>query len=365
MTRMKKITAFLLALVTMVTVSGCSFSDTSWSARYGDKTVSAGVYIYYIVQAYQDAFYQVEDMTQDVLKQTVEDQDAAVWIATQAQNGLLDFMATEQEFDRLGLSLDEDTQATVDSLTEQMWAYSGEIYQRAGISKESYREVVANAYKQNEIFTAYYDEGGEFEVSQQELQDYFASDYAKLKYLYINYEDPAEETEEETTEETAETSEEETAEDTEESTLPTKEEALATANEYLEKINQGATMDEVIDEYNTSQGQTVDTTDASRNVNYLQNTADNQELPLIVKAFSMEFDKPEVFSTDGRVYLIARYDPLADPADLETNREGLLQNLKFDEFEEKVDALADSLTYTMNDAAVKRYSVKTIVGKVS
>lgn len=343
---MKKITAFVLALAALFSLSGCSLSDTSWVAKYGDRQISAGVYIYYVVQAYQSAFYQVEDMSKDVLKQTVEDVPAAEWIASEAFDGFTDFVATEQEFDRLGLSLDESTNAGIDSLTAQMWAYYGSIYEKAGISQDSYREIVANAYKQNEIFHAYYGPGGEFEVPEEELQAYFFANYAKLKYLYVEFTEPAEG--------------EELSEDD-----VTKDQALEKVNGYFSQVQAGTSLDEVIDAHNTSLGRTVDTTDEHRNVNYLQTSENTQNLSLIEKAFSMPYDTPEVFTTEGRVYLIARYNVLADSSDLETNRDGLLNNMKYDEFESKIAALQENLSYTLNTDAVNRYSVKKIVKLVA
>lgn len=344
----KKLTAFVLALAALCTMSGCSLSDTSWVAKYDGRQVSAGVYIYYIVQAYQSAFYQVEDMSKDVLKQTVEDVPAEEWIAKEAMDGFADFMATEQEFERLGLSLDESTLSNVDSLMAQMWAYYGAIYEKAGISQDSYREIVANAYKQNEIFHAYYGPGGQFEVPEEELKSYFSANYAKMKYLYVEYKEPAEGEEKD-----------------EDDTSLTQEQAIAQVNGYLDQVKAGTTLDAVIDAYNESQGRTVDTTDERRNVNYLQTSEDNQDMPLIEKAFSMPYDTPEVFTTEGRVYLIARYDVLSDAADLDLNRDGLLSNMKDEEFQSKLAALQDPASYTINQDAVNRYSVKKIVKLVA
>ena len=49
----KKVTAGLLAAATLVSFAGCSGSDTTWTYKLGDYTVTSGMYVGLSLTAYQ------------------------------------------------------------------------------------------------------------------------------------------------------------------------------------------------------------------------------------------------------------------------------------------------------------------------
>ena len=206
-----KIVSLLLAVMMLLTavMSGCSLSK-EWSYKANDKELAIGVYIYALYNAYSRAQSFAEklddyDSTKDTwLEKEITDDDgntevASKWIKEQAQLTCLEILAAEQELKRLGASPDEATVANLDTAAEQNWNFGTTYTQYIGyvqplkttlepygISFDSFK-LVTSTFVANEdkLFEALYLEGGEQEVTKDEIKKYFDENYARYSYLPV------------------------------------------------------------------------------------------------------------------------------------------------------------------------------------
>ena len=350
---MKKITRALclvFALAMALSLVSCG-GDTSYITTFHDQKIPAGVYLYQLVTATQSAYSKVEDSSKDVLKQDVDGQDAAIWIEQTAQQEMKRYLAVEKEFEDLGLTLDSDAQNAVTAQVNSEWNNYGEWYEKNGISKDSLTLVVQNLAKKQQVFLYYYDEGGPEAVSDDDLKAYFSDNYVKVKYLGVSWN-------------TSKTGDELTA---------AKEEAKAKADGYLARAKNGESMDRLIQEYSNEQrtasakeGEEVKTTDPSEVEEDTYATVLSKEggssfgEQFAERMNAMSAGDIEVVEGTSKYYVLAKYDILAKEEDFTSRRITLLQNMKAEEYEQKLDNVVGEMNITLNEDALNRYTAKKI-----
>lgn len=170
----KKCLAAVLSLVMMVSATACSGTDKSWAVKSENLTVPIGAYIYNLYSAYQQAYYMVEDATQPVLEQTVEDQDAATWMKDFALRQTKSILVIDDMMRDMGLSLTEDELQQVSDQTDSFWGSISTAMTEYGVAKSSFNLAYADYYtKFTKVFDATYGPGGTEEVSDEDVKDYY------------------------------------------------------------------------------------------------------------------------------------------------------------------------------------------------
>ena len=198
---LKKAAAALLAVCTAFTCASCG-ENTANAMTVDGYDVRAGIYLYYATSAYTEAMSVLRDGGQnfDDVKETkeikkimkdatIDNVDAETWIQNKAAEHCADFVEVEREFDALGLKLSGEQLAAFKNETASNMSYYGDFYESAGIGEQSVRDIVENNYKQNAIWEAYYGEGGSVGVKDEDMQDYYAENHLRLKYIEMPLKD--------------------------------------------------------------------------------------------------------------------------------------------------------------------------------
>ena len=106
----KKGLAFGMALMMAGSMAACAGGDTTWAAKAGDLTVPAGVYISQVMNAYYTVAAELPQDTKDPLKEQIDGVLASDKMISDAKANLNKFIAVEQKFNELGLTMsDADT----------------------------------------------------------------------------------------------------------------------------------------------------------------------------------------------------------------------------------------------------------------
>lgn len=192
----KKIVAAATALVMAFAATGCGES-TSWIAKYNNMTVNAGIYLIYETEAFSRATTILKEDNPDidlsdtkVLKNMlVEGVDISEWIKNQATEKLRLFVFINDKFDSLGLSLTDEEKSNINSMIELYWPYYSTEYEKNGIGKESFKQLMEFDYKEEKVFLYYYGEGGEYEYSDNELHAYLEGNYSRVKMIKLEFKD--------------------------------------------------------------------------------------------------------------------------------------------------------------------------------
>jgi len=192
----KKILAAAAAMAMVFTATGCGES-TSWIAKYNDNSINSGIYIFYQTQAYSEATEMLKKDNEELdisdtklLKtMTVENTDITSWINNKATERLRLFVAVNQKFDELGLSLTSEEKSQVNTMVESYWEYYAQTYEQNGIGKDSFKQLVEYDYKKEQVFLHYYGEGGEKECSDAEIGAYLEGNYSRVKTIQLHLTD--------------------------------------------------------------------------------------------------------------------------------------------------------------------------------
>ena len=181
MKTLRRVCALVLALATLFSLAGCV--NHNWSVKSGDEQVSAGVYIYYMLSAYNDAVTKIDDEKQDVLTATIDGKVGKQWILDEARNYCKRHFAVKKLCAERNITLSTEDIGSIDYTLNYMAQYYGTFYQDAGISLESVREVYENSYLYSNLLYSYYDGKGEFALKEEDIKKHFSENYFGYKVI--------------------------------------------------------------------------------------------------------------------------------------------------------------------------------------
>ena len=370
-----KIVSLLLAVMMLFTaiMSGCSISK-EWSYKTSDKELAIGVYIYALYNAYSRAQSYAEklddyDSTKDTwLDKEITDDDgntevASKWIKDQAQLICLEILAVEQELKRLNATADEAMVSNLDSAADSNWNFGTTYTQYIGyvqplkttlepygISYDSFK-LVTSTFVANEdkLFEAIYLEGGEQEVSKDEIKKYFDENYVRYSYLPVQLY-------------TSTTDEAGTSSNVAMSDADVKkitDEFEGYAKQVNAASNASETSSKLLSEYLTANGQ--DESSIVTNTAKKDETNAGEELEKAIndlgegKATTLKVGEGE----NATLYYVFRYTQKEAEDDYlnDTNKTAIVSKMKEKDFTAYMKELADKLDYQKN-GAVDRYDPK-------
>ena len=359
-----KIGSLLLAVVmalSAVFATGCSMSK-EWSYKTSDKELAIGVYIYCLDLAYQQAQTKAKELddydgTNDKwldLEITDDDGNTAVarqWIKDDAQKKCLNFLAVEKGMKDEGASVDEATQQAADEQAKTYWnvgqyANYGYIMPMSkelepyGISFDSFRYCTSQySVNYSALFAKLYGEGGSQEVSDSELEEYFIENYVDYSYIPVQLYEAS--TDEAGESKSVALSDEKIADYT------------AELEGYVKDINDGKSYDDVVSAYTEkhelSQSPAVDNTEQLESVSAGDQIKDALKDLGNNKAVTVKVGEGDT----GMLYLVYKRnsaDSAKDYLESETNRAGVLNTMKKDDFEDYLKKIVEDLDYEKNSA---------------
>lgn len=371
MKAIKKITAAFLAVLMIMSISGCS-TKPEWSYKVDDNEVQIGVYIYALYTAYNQAATYASsaegyDAEKSFLNLTITDDDgetavAKDWIVDTAKELTKNILTIEEEFEARGLTLTAEDEAAAKESADNDWnlgpyydmylAYGmmptpyKDILEPYGVSYESFERAsyMASA-KQTALFEEIYINDEETAVSTEDLTNYFTENYTSYSYLSVRLADSATDDSGSTT--YTAMSDEDIAE------------IESTLQGYADNINNGAgTFAEQMVEYTALKELESDPSTSA--VENLDESSLNEDV--IAALNELEEGKASLVKVgeaeNAYYYLIYKApiaDSVADYIEDETNSFNVLSAMKSEEFQDMLTAKAEELGIQENTSVVNSY----------
>ena len=371
MKAIKKITAAFLAVLMIMSISGCS-TKPEWSYKVDDNEVQIGIYIYALYTAYNQAASYASsaegyDAEKSFLNLTITDDDgetavAKDWIVDTAKELTKNILTIEEEVKARGLTLTAEDEAAAKESADNDWnlgpyydmylAYGmmptpyKDILEPYGVSYESFERAsyMASA-KQTALFKEIYINDEETAVSTEDLTNYFTENYTSYSYLSVRLADSA-------TDESGSTtytamSDEDIAE------------IESTLQGYADNINNGAgTFAEQMVEYTALKELESDPSTSA--VENLEDSSLNEDV--VAALNELEEGKASLVKVgeaeNAYYYLIYKApiaDSVADYIEDETNSFNVLSAMKSEEFQDMLTAKAEELGIQENTSVVNSY----------
>ena len=339
MNLLKKIAAGLLAATTLLSFAGCSGSSTSWTYKLGDYTVTSGMYVGLSLNAYQEAqSLEGFDDTKTPFDQELEGKDGLQWVIDETESLARHYLAVEQKFDEMGLTVDEESQKTMDATSESYYEYLDQMYGYAdkGFGLESYKKLRLNQYKSSSIFNKIYGEGGSEEVKDEELKDIFYNDYAKVFYIPVT---------------TSVTDEDGNQSNRDQADIDADIETLT------KRLEAGDDFQAILDDYFADED-TVPT--ASQYYAIVQK--DNPQTPEDILNFAFDSKVGDVGTSIDSTgsFVLKKMDITESEEDFANYRDTLRSDLKSDEFNNMIDEWGQAIELEKNEKALSKHSPKHI-----
>ena len=194
MKKLKKISALLTSFTLASTMFGCTptiGSGTQEAMNAENYSVRAGIFIYYTLQAYNDAVSVLQEQgvesptLDDVKKARIDEVDSSDWIQNKATEYCQQYLSILKEADNVGIVLTDEELEEAESMGNYYYSMNT-LYDENGIGEQTMKEIAESTYKEEDIFKYYYGFDGEKGCTEEELKDYFDENFARVKYFTID-----------------------------------------------------------------------------------------------------------------------------------------------------------------------------------
>lgn len=336
---------------TQATIFGSYPNDYSWSYKDNTSTLSIGTYIFYNYMAFYDASTRVKNGTGDFLDQKLKDDDEKEWVARDYIKSIVDedckyHLYTNKVFNDMGLKLTNQQVAEYKANADSVWTNAKASLESYGISKDSFVSAYTeNGAKLETIFKAIYQEGGEKEVSVDELKKYYTENYVNYSYFSVPLYTSSKDDDGNSVEEK----------------MSDKEIKAVKNNlqKYVDAINSGTSYSDEIKVY--MKDYKVESDPSYTATNILEKAGLPEDVQTALEGMKDNEAKYIVVGEDGKsplCYLIYRGDIQSEAKNLDTDEDlkyATLSNMKSEEFQDDMMAAAKEYKCEINTDAIEKY----------
>ena len=379
MKTIKRIIALLMIAAMLLSFAACHEKDEI-AVTIGDYEFTSAYYMCVLIncdgQAQQKATEIARkdnniDTSKDdfYLDVKIDGKDYKTYVKDQAIETLKEVALYKAKCKEAKLELDADTKATAQYYAQAYWSSYGyaDIYEPNGVSLATYTDYMVDSSYVDLYFEHLYGEGGEKEISKEELTKKLLADYDLTNMVFVSY---ASLTDEE------KAKEKEKLETSKDELIGNKKTFETVYYEYNEKPEEDKTettdedtSSETGKEENKDDNKDEDKEDEKEELKPLDSLASvvgsdetSYSFPNFDEVKKMKVGEIKLIddTTNKRLYLVVKKDIEADPYYIDM-LDGTIRNaLKGEEFDKDMNAQALKLEAKINDFAVDRFDVDDI-----
>ncbi|MBQ7015041.1 MAG: hypothetical protein IJN12_02860 [Clostridia bacterium] len=202
---MKKTTKFIsvILVAAMMLLMMCSCANTSYICTVDGVKYPVGpyaFYAYYTRDKYEAQIAQYYGSTAfaSALVSDVDTEGTKMYeyINSEVMASYVSHIIVNLKFEELGLELTEDQQSAIKTALQENWIdyYTEEgfadICRVLGITSSEFEEMVSVSYKYESLMSYLFGEGGEYEITEEELKSDFEENYERFRYIAFTKVDP-------------------------------------------------------------------------------------------------------------------------------------------------------------------------------
>jgi|GEM_PF-6900406 len=347
---LKKSLGFFLIFLVILLFTACKGSiDKSWVVKGNGANLPEGVYRYYLRESYKKAeeilqsdSVNLEDGSESpkpLHERKISGVSFNDWVRDDALESCKDLLGVEHLFNENNLTLTEKENKEIDDTADEIWKTLSSNFEKASISKDDVKKAYLEyEAKYNKLFDFYFEENGTKKVTNEDLLNYYKSEYinysAFTKYAFVS------------------SKEEETQENS--SSAAQLEDARNQVKEYVRLINSGEkSFSEVVEIFKSRenlQSEVVQTeTIDPNNTDALEEVLD--------KLKKLEVRKADFVEIGDSFILIFKNDINSNLPDFSNNeiRKSILKNMKSNDFKEIIDDSKKRVNVEVNTDYIKSF----------
>lgn len=347
---LKKSLGFFLIFLVILLFTACKGSvDKTWVVKGDGVNLPEGVYRYYLRESYKKAeeilqsdSLNLEDGSESpkpLHERKISGVSFNDWVRDDALESCKDLLGVERLFDENSLTLTEKEKKEIDDTTDEIWKTLSATFEKASIGKDDVkRAYLEYEIKYNKLFDFYFEENGTKKVTNDDLLNYYKSEYinysAFTKYAFVS------------------SKEEETQENS--GSAAQLEDARNQVKEYVKLINSGEkAFSEVVNIFKSRenlQSEVVQTETIDPN-----NTDVSEEI--LDKLKKLEVGKADFIEFSDSFIVVFKNDVNTNLPDLNNKeaRKGILKNMKANDFKEILDESKKKIRIETNTDYIKTF----------
>lgn len=212
----KKLAAVLSAAAIAVTMSGCG--DNGYIMTVDGMPIRNGVYLSMQQTSFSNAQSRLDELDDDsdssnstdsntlavdVTERMIDGKTYSQWVKDNTLKGVKRFVGIQRLCKEFGIELSDDELSDVNKSVQDDWDYEnyylqfissdfkimGDYYESLGIGIDSMKEIEITNVLNEKLFLHYYGEGGEYAVSDEEINKYMTDNNAAYKLITLPYQD--------------------------------------------------------------------------------------------------------------------------------------------------------------------------------
>ncbi len=386
MKTLKKVLAMCLALVLILSFAGCH-QKNEVAVKSGDDTFTSAFYMCALINADMAARTKIDEAkaaakeeanstssatsstttstttTTDYFAEKIDGKSFEEYVKESALNTIKRFIFVKEKCKELKLEISAEEKNNTDTMTEYYWNYYGyaSLFEANGVSLATYKEYTLYGIYEEKYFSSIYGEGGEKEVSENDIKNFLYGNYVIADVLSASVASKT---------------------DSEKALVQTDFE------KFKERIDKGESFEKIYKEYNnikedtttsttssaassTAASGTSSTTSATEDkaltpkdayAQVVGNKETSYSSPQYETIKAMKTGETKVIKDEdnGYYYLVVKGDITADPYYLENLNASVLNSMKFDEFDKAVKAEAAKVEIETVAFAINQFKVKKI-----
>lgn len=355
MNTLKRIFAIALCVVlTLTCLVGCH-KKGEIAVKIGDIEFTSGYYACALVFADSEARALVEeDLSEDgdlpdeikYWNYKVEDTDYVEWVKETALGTLKDLAAVKTLCNEAEVELDAETISLSDSNADYLWDTYGYslLMENNGVSKDTFKQYMRDSYLMDTYFEYLYGEGGEKEITADQLNNQLSDNYVLANKLEVSFTDL--ETEEKNDKQNQFTAYEQAL-----------KEGTKTFEEIYLEYNEISADSHTHEEAEDGELQPLDphaTVLGNEDTSY---ASDHFEA---AKAMAVGEVKIITLEDDEGLVLLVRQDITADPYYVDAFDMTLRQEIVGDDYTDDITEYGEKLECDVNESSIKQFKVKKI-----
>ena len=419
MNKFKRALAAIAASAVMLTMTGCS--DTRYAMTYNNtEKVNAGIYIYnlYSELSYQMTMaYYMSGAAELDFDQEIEGKKMSEYLADKARTATKECMAVTAKFNELGLELTDEDTTQINDNVKNIWSSSSGLLEAEGISKESVRQVVTADTMRTKLFDYFYGTEGVEAVTDDDMKKYVEDNFIRYKAIRITKSDAEDDATKESENKENEQIRDEYLAKAEGYDYDSFDEIIAEYDEYAkakleaetsaeedstddgsvdvvgdagpvapsaemeevedlddmvldesELVNDDGTVVDINDLLSSDEDGTEDDTNPNETMFNFGELDEEGKASITGKLADfvkgIDINKAAAYEDDSFYYVIMKGDVSENSADYASkNRDNLLQTMKGDDFQSKIDSWVEDMKFSENSDAIKKFTAKVVYDK--
>ena len=371
MKTLKKVLAMCLAVILVLSFAGCH-QKNEVAVKAGDDTFTSAFYMCALINADMGARTKIDEakaeatssatssatsaatssVATDYFAEKIDGKDYETYVKDTALQTLRRFVYVKRMCDENKLTISDEEKNNSFTMTEYYWNYYGysSLFETNGVSLDTYKEYTLYGLYEEKYFNFLYGEGGTNEVPAADIEKFLYDNYVIADILSASVASKTE-----------------------------SEKALVQTDfeKYKTRIENGESFEKIYKEYNnikedTTTSSTSSTTSGSEENKALtpkdsyaqvvgtEETSYSSKQYETIKAMKTGEVKFVKDNDNGYYYLFVKGDITADPYYLENLKSAVLNDMKYDEFDEAVKAATSKVELTTVAFAINQFKVKKI-----